>query len=148
MTAATLERTWGAQADAQPVTERPPTLFGQTSPWPLVQAGHTLARQAIGCALEALPRDVAVKTLIDQLPDRDVARMADHYLAFTSFDVPSTVQTQALFLVEDVQHELEQRQRRTNGPVSRLARWLGARLTGRAVDRSDSRTTGGRLRPA
>lgn len=147
MTATTLERPVPTVSEAPTSIARPPTLFGQNSPWPLVQAGHALASRALACALQDLPRATALALLGEQTSERDVAQMADHYLAFTRFEVPSTVQTQALFLVEDLLNEIDQRQRQQSQVLLRLARWWRELIAG-LVRGPRPRTPRRRPRPA
>jgi hypothetical protein len=144
-TASTRRPTSPAQPTPK-VIERPPTLFGRQSPWPLVHAGHTLATRAIGYALEQVPRDDAVRALLAEATDRDVARMAWHYLAFSRFDVGIAAQAHAFFLLEDVLRELDERARREALPLHRAGKYLRHRLG--QLRRRIRPPMGGRLRPA
>jgi hypothetical protein len=87
-----------AQREATDI-QRPPTLFGQQSPWELVTAGHGAARRAIGLALERVEAPEPEKSLADSF-SVDELRMAFHFLAWTRFDVPVPEQASALFLIE------------------------------------------------
>jgi hypothetical protein len=124
-----------AHADSAPPTprrekpnlQRPPTLFGQTSPWELVEAGHALARQAIGYRSEGVGFDDAAAKLLQPDLRRDVLQMARDYLAYTRFDVPLETQVDALFVLDDVLYRLDLRQQRNGWLARALARmrnWL------------------------
>jgi hypothetical protein len=148
MTATTLTREQCCRDQhATSSIDRPPTLFGRTSPWPVVEAGHNLANRAVGYALEQRPRDEAVRSLLEQTADRDVAHMAWHYLAFTRFDVGYAPQAQALFFLDDVLGDLDERQRRQALPLHRAGVWLRDRLA-RLRRKLRLPPTGGRLRLA
>lgn len=112
----------------------------------VVEAGYNLATRAIG-ALEQVPREDAVRALLEQAADRDVANMAWHYLAFSRFDVGYAPQADAYFLVQDMLREIDERQRREVLPLHRAGAWARARL-GQLRRRLRLPPTGGRLRPA
>lgn len=107
------------------VVRRPPTLFGQESPWELVVAGHAAARRAIGLALEDVPLDEAVATLA-QAFGPDQLCMAHDLLGWTSFDVPLHHQVEAFFLVEHARsvEARPARRPRLGSALERAASWL------------------------
>jgi hypothetical protein len=90
-----------------PGVTTPPTLFARQAPQALVEAGHDLARRAIGKALERVPFDDAVRALIE-LADHsdDELRMAQDHLGYATFDVPLAAQVDALMLVEGARSRL------------------------------------------
>ncbi len=90
---------------------RPPTLFAQQATEELVRAGHDLARRAIGYSVEKVPFDDAAERLLGDEPTHDALRIAQHFLAYSCFDVPLTTQTDAEFLVENAIYGLEQADR-------------------------------------
>lgn len=77
---------------------RPPTLTARQAPEWAAQAGHSLARRAIGYRMENVPFDEAVARLLDA--DEPTLQMARDYLAFTRFTGPLTAQVDALALVD------------------------------------------------
>jgi hypothetical protein len=90
---------------APPVS--PPTLLGRNSSAQVVEAGYDLSRRAIGKALERVPYAAAVRGLTELAEHRDdVLRMAADYLGYTTFDVPTAAQADALLLVEDARTRL------------------------------------------
>ena len=108
-----IPRQTGATATQAPVElHRPPTVFAREASEELLRRGYDIARRAIGYRLENVPFDEAVTKLIRIYPEQDALRIADSYLAFSTFDVPSTTQVDALFLVEDALYRLDEEKAR------------------------------------
>lgn len=109
---------------------RPPTVLGQRSPWPLVEKGHDLAREAIGYCLEKVPLAEAVTKLTPERRDRAEVQIAHDYLACTRFDVPLDKQVDALFVIEDALNRLDEiaaaRERRLTGRLRHAVHALSA----------------------
>lgn len=108
-----IPRQAGTTATQAPVElHRPPTVFAREASEELVRRGYDIARRAIGYRLENVPFDDAVTKLIRIYPDQDALRIADSYLAFSTFDVPGTTQVDALFLVENALYRLDEQNAR------------------------------------
>ena len=110
----------------EPSLRRPPTLFGQTRPWELVEAGHALAQHAVAYRCAGVGFDDAAKLLQPDLR-RDVLQMGRDYLAYTQFDVPLETQVDALFVLDDELDRLDlrqQRNRRLARAIARMRTWL------------------------
>jgi hypothetical protein len=87
----------------------------------LAQAGHDLARQAIGKALEQVDHADAVGDLIRFAHSRrSVLEMAHDYLGWVRFDAPLSAQVDALFLVDRALYELEHPATAANPVVTAL----------------------------
>jgi hypothetical protein len=108
-----IPRQAGTTATQAPVElTRPPTVFAKQASEELLRYGYDVARRAIGYRLENVPFDDAVEKLLRIHPQEDVLQIADSYLAFTTFDVPSTTQVDALFLVENALYRLDEQKAR------------------------------------
>ncbi|WP_019874111.1 hypothetical protein [Sporichthya polymorpha] len=129
---ATLVKHKQTQPTARRITpeHRPPTVFGQESPWAIVESGYALAWEAVNDSLDHKPIEVAVTKLLEETgPERrDVLRMAHTYLAFTTFGAPRDAQIDALFNLEEAIGRLNDRERRSvlGRALDRVRAWLSA----------------------
>jgi hypothetical protein len=91
-------------------------MFARQASPALVEAGYDLARRATGKALERVPFDTAVRSLIELADRRDeVLRMAQDFLGYTTFEVPLAARADALALVERARAQLAERPRHAFG---------------------------------